>query len=436
VLVLASGLTVLALAWLWPTGARAVGDQTKDAPQVTGTVVAVKPGPCQQTPDSANAQGTSVFCGTATVKLTSGHDAGKQIASDIPTGTGTPKITTGDTVVLIYIADAPADRRYQIIDRRRDQQLWVLAGAFALSVIAFGRIRGLTALAGLAVTFAILLMFIVPAILAGESPLLVAIAGSAAIVILVLYLTLGINLTTSVAVLGTLVSLTATGLLTAAATDALSLTGVADEDSNYLSIVQPHVDMHGLLLAGIIIGALGVLNDVTVTQATAVEELANANPDLGFRQLYRSGTRVGRAHIASVINTIILAYAGASLPVVLLISVSNSPIGQILTNQFTVQEIVRSLVGTIGLIAAVPITTALAALIMREKHRPVPPRRAERRIRLPMISPATLVRPRQRRTQPSVPTVWDGDDSDTAPVLEALTRSRQRPTNRKESANQ
>src|SRR5439155_24336911 len=137
-------------------------------------------------------------------------------------------------------------------------------------------------LAGLAVTFAVLLLFIVPAILAGEPPLLVAIAGAAAIMLAVLYLTHGINLTTSVAVLGTLASLTLTGLLAAAATAATTLSGVSDEDSNYLSIVHANVDMRGLLLAGILIGALGVLDDVTVTQATTVDELAKANPSLSF----------------------------------------------------------------------------------------------------------------------------------------------------------
>jgi uncharacterized membrane protein len=291
-LVVVSVLTVVLLVWLWPTGPRPAGDQTADAPQVTGRIVSVQPVPCPPMPDTPNPSAPPVSCGAAVVELTSGRDAGKQISSDIPSGSGTPRIGTGDSVVLIYIADAPSERRYQIIDRRRDQPLWILAGAFALSVIAFGRLRGLTALAGLAVTFAILLMFIVPAILAGEPPLLVAVAGSAAIMLIVLYLTHGINLTTSVAVLGTLISLTLTGLLAALATDVVALTGVADEDSNYLSLVQSNVDMRGLLLAGIIIGALGVLDDVTVTQATAVEELAKANPNLGFGQLYRAAIRV------------------------------------------------------------------------------------------------------------------------------------------------
>ena len=221
--------------------------------------------------------------------------------------------------------------------------------------------RGLTALAGLAVTFAVLLFFIVPAILAGEQPLLVAIVGSAAIMLAVLYLTHGVNTATSVAVLGTLASLALTALLSATAVGTMYLSGATDEQANYVNIVH-HVNLQGLLLAGILIGSLGVLDDVTVTQAATVTELARANPSYRFGQLYRAATRVGRAHIASVINTIILAYAGASLPLLILITESSQPLGQTLSNQLVAQELVRSAVGTLGLIAAVPITTALAAL--------------------------------------------------------------------------
>jgi uncharacterized membrane protein len=141
------------------------------------------------------------------------------------------------------------------------------------------------------------------------------------------------------------------------------LSGVADETASYLTITQGDVNMRGLLLAGIVIGSLGVLDDVTVTQSATVTELALANPTYGFRQLYGSATRIGRAHIASVINTIVLAYAGASLPLMLLFAAGGTPVSQLLTGELVAQELVRSAVGTIGLITAVPITTALAALL-------------------------------------------------------------------------
>jgi uncharacterized membrane protein len=226
---------------------------------------------------------------------------------------------------------------------------------------------------GLGVTFGALLLFIVPGILAGEPPLLVAIVGSAAIMMSVLYLTHGVTMETSIALLGTLSSLTLTGLLAAAFTGLTHLTGIASEESSLISVTYPGVDMQGLLLAGILIGSLGVLDDVTVTQAATVRELAAANPAYTPGELYRSATRIGRAHIASVINTIILAYAGASLPLLILLIAGNTPTGQVLTNQLMAQELVRAGVGTIGLVAAVPITTALAAITARhasgERHR-------------------------------------------------------------------
>jgi uncharacterized membrane protein len=293
-------------------------------------------------------------CGDVRVRLTSGKDSGRQITSGIPFGPGAPQVAPGDSVVLVYLPDVDPASAYHIVDQQRSTSLWTLTAAFALAVIAFGRWRGLSALAGLALTFAVLLMFIVPAILAGESPLLVAIAGSAAIMLSVLFLTHGINLPTAVAVMGTLVSLVLTGVLGALFSAAAHLTGVSSDDTTFVSTTFAGVNMQGLLLAGIVIGSLGVLDDVAVTQSVTVTELAAANPAYRFRELYRAATRVGRAHIASVINTIILAYAGASLPVLILIAAANQPLGQLLTSQQIAEELVRSGVGTLGLIAAVP----------------------------------------------------------------------------------
>ncbi|MFB9320071.1 YibE/F family protein [Cryptosporangium minutisporangium] len=361
------------MAWLWPSGTP--GSATPDDSQyLNGTVTDVLHAACPE-PSSATGEvppGVSpgqIDCGTVTVRLASGPNRGEEITVDVPSGPGAPDVTAGDEVVLLYLPDTPVGEPYQIADHQRGRQLWVIAAAFLLAVIAFGRWRGVTAVAGLGVTFAILLLFVVPAILAGESPLLVAVVGAAAIMLTVLYLTHGVNRSTSVAVIGTLASLTVTAVLSAAAVGAMRLTGAADEQASYVSIVH-HVDLQGLLLAGILIGALGVLDDVTVTQAATVSELGAANPAYGFRQLYRGATRVGRAHIASVINTIILAYAGASLPLLILIIDSNQPLGRVLTNQLVAQEIVRSMVGTLGLISAVPITTALAALAAGRSRRP------------------------------------------------------------------
>jgi uncharacterized membrane protein len=235
-----------------------------------------------------------------------------------------------------------------------------LAVAAAL-ILAFGGWRGLTAILALAVSFVLLLFFVLPAILNGESPLLVAVVGSIAIMFAVLYLTHGFTVHTSVAVLGTLLSLILTGLLGWAFTLFTQLTGFGSEESVYLTISLGQIDVRGLLLASIIIGALGVLDDVTITQSSTVEELAVTATSRV--QLYRAATRVGRNHIASAVNTIVMAYAGASLPLLLLIIAGGKSAGQVVTSELIAQEIVRSVVGTIGLVASVPITTGLATLV-------------------------------------------------------------------------
>ncbi|MEU4619895.1 YibE/F family protein [Actinoplanes sp. NPDC023801] len=353
-------LTLVGMLLLWPRDTPSV--EGADGPvTAAGQVVTVTPQECPAVPEGEKPLEN---CGTVTVRL----EDGTQITTDIPSGPGAPEVAAGDDVTLLVLNEQDGSRSYSISDHQRGSRLWLLGAAFALAVVAFGRWRGLTALAGLGVTFGILLWFIVPAILDGRSPVLVAVVGAAAIMLTVLYLTHGLSITTTIAVAGTLASLAITAVLAAAATAGTHLTGVADETSNFLTISYGDVNMRGLLLAGIVIGSLGVLDDVTVTQSATVTELALANPAYGFRQLYRAATRIGRAHIASVINTIVLAYAGASLPLMLLFAAGDTPLGELLTSQMIAQELVRSAVGTIGLVAAVPITTALAAFLAARRH--------------------------------------------------------------------
>lgn len=350
--------TLVAMVWLWPSQDIAVPERSASAAELRGEVTAVEREACpEELPDDVNG------CGTARVRVDDGAQAGEEVEAPLPNGAGAPRIATGDDVVLIQ-STTPDGQSFSIVDHQRGNQLWVLAAAFALALVAFGRWRGLTALAGLAVTFVVLLFFVVPGILTGEPPLLVATVGSAAIVLAVLYLTHGFALSTTVAVLGTMASLALTGLLSAAAVAALHLTGVTDDISTSVGMAHS-LNMEGLLLAGIMIGSLGVLDDVTVTQAATVSEIARANPAYRFGQLYRAGSRVGRSHIASVVNTIILAYAGSSLPLLILLVSNQDPLGAVVTDQVIAQEIVRSVVATLGLIAAVPVTTALAAITSR-----------------------------------------------------------------------
>ncbi|MEH0843371.1 YibE/F family protein [Micromonospora sp. CPCC 205711] len=359
-------ITVVAALALWPRDVREQ-DRGGDVPRSHGTVTRVVSEPCPPTPEVP--EGTPGMatgpCGTVTVSVEQGPDAGKRVQTPMPAGPGAPTVAVGDEIVLVKLTD-PADptaSSYNIAEHQRGKPLLWLVALFAAAIVAFGRLRGLAALAGLAASFAILLAFVVPGISAGGSPLLIAITGSALIMFVVLYLTHGITAQTSVAVLGTLGSLVLTGVLGSLATAATHLTGFGSEEATTLSMYQRDVDLHGLLLAGIIIGSLGVLDDVTVTQAATVTELAHANPGLSRLQLYRAATRVGRAHIASTVNTIVLAYAGASLPLLLLLTVDSRSVSEILTSEFLAQEIVRSAVATLGLVAAVPLTTGLAALV-------------------------------------------------------------------------
>ena len=366
VLVPAALATIVAMILLWPGRVHLAHQPAGNGGvRAEGTVTAVDERTCP--PPAAGSEqpaGWIQRCGSATVRVTGGPGAGARTVVDLPQGTGVAGLHAGDDVVLLYFPDAvPGGRAYAVVDHRRGTPMIWMLGLTALVILAFGRWRGLSSLLGLAVSFAVLLLFIIPAILDGSPPLLAAVVGSSAIMFAALYLTHGVNVHTSVAVAGTLASLVITGLLGVAFTGAMHLTGIASDDDSYLSATQGSIDMRGLLLAGIIIGALGVLDDVTVTQAATVAEMAQAGPTTRI-QLYRAASRVGRAHVASAVNTIVLAYAGASLPLMLLIAVGTQPVSELLTSQFLAQEIMRSAVGTIGLVASVPITTALAALVV------------------------------------------------------------------------
>ncbi|HEX5997406.1 MAG TPA: YibE/F family protein [Jiangellales bacterium] len=406
------GAAVAMLVVLWPPPL-----QTAESAGQTyrGEVVAVNIRSCPQTPVPQAPPGVTITrCGTVDVALTDGPDAGTTVSTPASGGPGSPVVDVGDQVILI-VAQDPADptrRIYSIIDHQRAVPLLALVGVFVVATLVFARWRGLAALGGLAVSFAIVLAFVVPAIMDGSPPLLVAIVGAAAIVFVVLYVTHGVRVQTTMAVLGTVVSLVITGVAATVASAAAHLSGFADESSFTLAFYRD-VDLHGLLLAGIIIGSLGVLDDVTVTQAMTVTELARADPGLSRIDLYRAASRVGRSHIASVINTLVLAYAGASLPLLLLISASGSDLGSVLTGQYVGQEIVRTIVGSLGLITAVPVTTWLAVLAVTygrdRRHRP-------RRRPRPPVEPtgAALSAAKQAITDP-----WD----DLVPSRTTETRS-------------
>lgn len=337
---------------------------------VDGTVTAAQAGPCAVGDEG----GTS--CLILTVELEDGPAAGSDVRTTVPVEPTTPRFAVGDDVVLAYNGGEPlSGQSYQVVDFQRGLPLALLAGAFAAAVLALGRWKGLSALAALGLSAAVLVFFVLPAIVRGENPLLVGITAAGVIMFVALYLTHGFSARTSTAVLGTMISLALIGLLSALFSAYAALTGLDEETATLVSALgRDDLDTRGLLLAGIVIGALGVLDDVTVTQTSAVWELRAANPALTWRQLYAAGVRIGRDHVASAVNTLVMAYAGAALPLLLYSSVSGVGAGAILGSQSIAQEIVRTLVGSIGLVAAVPVTTALAALVAVREVSPASPR--------------------------------------------------------------
>ena len=267
----------------------------------------------------------------------------------------------GGELEIINVSAISPQRQYQFADFQRRSSLAWLALAFAIVVVVLGGWRGTAALGGLVASVAVVLVFVLPAILDGSSPVLVAVFGSAAIAFLALYLAHGFNRMTTVALIGTLGALTLTALLSGLTVSVAGFTGFTSDEASLLTLFES-VDVRGLLLAGIVLGAAGAIDDVTITQASAVWELKAAQPSLGAPELFRRGLRVGRDHIASTVNTLLLAYAGASLPLLVLFVLSEQSLGTVANSEVVAVEIVRTLVGSIGLVAAVPFTTWMAAV--------------------------------------------------------------------------
>jgi uncharacterized membrane protein len=370
---------VVGLVVLWPGGAPShqrtgVGFDRQTQQATVSKVVelsckSVNASGQAPTGDTSTAEGNSAqqeangTCKKATIQVDTGKDKGRTF-TEIVQPDQSRQLHEGEKVVVAYEPSAPKDLQYSVTDVNRKFPMALLAGIFALAVVVVGRLRGVMALVALAVSFMVLTLFILPAILQGSNPLVVAVVGSSAIMLIALYMCHGLSARTSVAVLGTLVSLLLIGILGSEFIDWAALTGNTDDNTGLIHGLYPSIDMSGLLLAGVIIGSLGVLDDVTVTQTSAVWELHEANPSMGWRGLYRAGIRIGRDHIASVVNTLVLAYAGAALPLLLLFSIAQSSVTTVANSELVAEEIVRTLVGSIGLVASVPVTTALAALVV------------------------------------------------------------------------
>ena len=269
----------------------------------------------------------------------------------------------GDSILVTIGARPDGILTVYFVDFQRARSLLWLTALFVLAILIMSRWKGLRSILSMAFSLFVIIGYILPHILAGEDPLRVSITGSVILLGVTLYLTYGWNLKTHAAVVSMIFVLLITGTLAVVFVLFARLTGSGDENSLFLiQMLNTQINLRGLLLGGMIIGALGVLDDLVTTQASAVFELRHANESLGFRELFRSAMRIGQDHVAATVNTLVLAYAGAALPMLLMFSLGGGNYGLLVNYEFIAEEIVRTLVGSLGLVSAVPLTTAISIL--------------------------------------------------------------------------
>lgn len=367
-LAMAALATVAGLVWLWPGEspdrvAFAAEGVTFPGAQVVGVnepcpVITVDPTAPAQEGDRTFPEG----CDQIEVQLIEGPNRGDTTSVPVPPGVVTSGLGPGDVVTLVAIpAQDGRPSAYSFFGVDRNAPILAMTVVFVLAVAVVARWRGVLALVGLVFAGGVLATFMLPALLLGSSGFAVAAVGSSAIMFVVLYLAHGPSVRTSTALAGTLIGVAITALLGLYVVDVASLTGVADETGQQLRAQVPEMNFQGLLTCAIIVAGLGVLNDVTITQSSAVWELRAAAPELTRSQLLASGMRIGRDHIASTIYTIVFAYAGTALAVLLLLSLYDRPLLDVLSDETIAEEVLRTLASAIGLVLAVPVTTAIAA---------------------------------------------------------------------------
>ena len=327
-----------------------------------GRIIELLPPPATTSPDQE-----PVFKPDAVVEIVDGPRQGDYYGAYLQGPSGQqdlPAYLVGDDVVVTITEQPDGPPFVAVADRWRLPFLIALAGVFIGFVVLVGRGRGLRALIALALTMALVLKVLVPLLLQGAPPVPITLLAAAGITVVTIALTEGLSRPAVAAILGTLAALALTGLLSTVAIDLAGFTNAAGTDLVYLSDANGgSLDLRGLLLASFLLGALGVLDDVTVTQAAAIEELAHTSGRTGSA-LVGSGMRVGRSHIAATVNTLFLAYVGASLPLIVLFAVSEEPAAYVLNGEVVAVEVVRTLVGSLGILAAVPLTTVVAAWLV------------------------------------------------------------------------
>lgn len=375
-LLLGAIATVIAVGVQWPHGKAITNDgfhQTSALAQevAEGTVTVETSGSCSsaqigKTFDTAPAAETVPTgqepCPQLIVDITDGPDKGLRTLLASPNSDGSADVNIGDRVLLSTTTNPDGTRSYSFQDFQRGTPLWIWLALTLVAICVVGAWRGVRAILGLALTLGVIAVFLLPALARGGNPMVLAITACAAVLYLVLFLVHGINWKTASSLGGTLTAMLLGTGLAALAIDTSELRGLADENNFQILLYLPGVQVTGLLLAGFILGTLGVLNDVTVAQASTISELQAANPSASRWSLFTTAMRVGRDHLASTVYTLVLSYAGAALPLLVLLSVSGRSLHHILTSDIMATEILRSATGSLALVAAVPLTTAIAAV--------------------------------------------------------------------------
>lgn len=324
----------------------------------------------KSTPLSSNADDGQRY----EVKFLRGPERGKTVTIDDTPSTVSVGFVTyqpGEKVLVAKLTKIEGDVQYLITDYERRGRVWIVVGLFALAVIWFSRWRGLRSLIGLLSSYLVIIYWIVPRIVDGHDPVVATIIGSTVILLVSLFVTEGWKRESQAAAIGMVVTMLATGLLSAWAIGFTHLTGGGSEEAFILqSQGFGTIDIRGLLLSGFIIGTLGILDDLAIAQVATVAELRRANRTMPNRTVYEAALRVGRSHLSAIVNTLVLAYAGSALPLLVLFSAGQAPLGDVVNSEVVATEMVRSAIGSLGLVLAMPLTTLVAVWFgVRSGHR-------------------------------------------------------------------
>jgi uncharacterized membrane protein len=358
-------LTLIGLAVLWPSSddSGILDPAILDGDPIEAVVTSIAIAPCSGTDESM-----AIDCRFVELRISSGDTSGDIAILESSVGGAGARPEVGDEILVIAAESFDGSTTYSFYEFQRRTPLLLLGLLFVAAVIVLGRWRGVGAIAGLALSFLVIGGFVLPSLLDGNNAVMVALVGASVVAFIALFLAHGLTIETAVALLSSFAALAITGLLAWVFVVATKFTGYTDESTFFLTALGSDIDPRGLILAGVVIGSLGVLDDVTVTQVSAVWALREARPDATTRELYGSALRIGRDHISSTVNTLFLAYAGAALPLLLLFSEAQQSFGSVVVREAVAVEIVRALVGSIGLVASVPISTWLAATVLARRR--------------------------------------------------------------------